>query len=389
MKQILKKKTAMNSKEQYLQKVYTDPGHPASFSGPAKLKQVLDREGRIKVSKKDISSFLEKQDSYTVNRSVRRIFRRGRIVTRGIRDQYDLDLVDMGRLSKFNDNVKFLLTAIDAFSRVAMVKPLKNKTAQTVLDALKTMLSGNYRPRAIRSDMGSEFKNSKLSEFLEANNIKHFFAHPPLKAQIVERFNQSLKQLIYRYLHNRNTYRYIDRLEEIVRSYNTRPHRALGLLSPSEVSKSNEIPLWNEMYINRPYRKRKHRALKGSSRNKLRPVAQFSFKERDLVRVSFNRRSFERSFHQRFSEEVFRIRRRFLRENIPVYLLADLQGEIVQGYFYGPELQKVSLLDDQLFKVQKILKRRGKGRNREVLVRFLGYPPKFDQWLPISAVESI
>ncbi|MCG7889501.1 MAG: hypothetical protein N0C80_04375, partial [Candidatus Thiodiazotropha endolucinida] len=96
-----------------------------------------------------------------------------------------------------------------------------------------------------------------------------------------------------------------------------------------------------------------------------------------------------RSFHQRFSEEVFRIRRRFLRENIPVYLLADLQGEIVQGYFYGPELQKVSLLDDQLFKVQKILKRRGKGRNREVLVRFLGYPPKFDQWLPISAVESI
>ena len=122
------------AEEKYLSKIYIDPSHPASFSGPTKLKEVVDREGKFKISKKDIVSFLEKQDTYTANRPVRRTFRRGHIVTRGIKDQYDLDLIDMGRLSKYNNNVKFLLTAVDAFSRVAMVKPLKDK-------------KGRYRPR--------------------------------------------------------------------------------------------------------------------------------------------------------------------------------------------------------------------------------------------------
>ena len=379
--------------EKYLTRIYTDPGHPASFSGPAKLKRVVDREGKVKVSRKDIDSFLEKQDSYNVNRPVRRTFRRGHIVTRGLRDQYDLDLIDMGRLSKYNENIKFLLTAVDAFSRVAMVKPLKDKKAETVLKALTLMLSGVNKPRSVRSDFDGEFKNAKVKEFFDKSNIKHFFAHPPLKAQIVERFNQSLKQMIYRYLHNRNSYRYIDKLAQIVHSYNARPHRSLGSISPSQVTKSNEIALWNEMYINRPYmgqrRLRKLSSQSRPSRSKLRSLATFTLKIGDFVRVSYNRRAFERSFNQRFSEEVFRVRQRILRDNIPVYLLADLQGQIIRGYFYGPEIQRVSYSADKLFKVEKVLKRRGKGRNREVLVRFLGYPPKFDQWLPHSSVESI
>ena len=116
--------------QKYLTRIYTDLGHPASFSGPAKLKRVVHRVGKIKVSRKDIDSFLEKQDSYNVNRPVRPTFRRGHIVMRGLRDQYDLDLFEMGRLSKYNENIKFILTAVDAFSRVAMVKPLKDKKAE-------------------------------------------------------------------------------------------------------------------------------------------------------------------------------------------------------------------------------------------------------------------
>ncbi|MEW8544139.1 MAG: integrase core domain-containing protein [Candidatus Thiodiazotropha sp.] len=378
------------AKEKYLDHIYTDPSHPASFSGPAKIKQIVDREGKFKISKKDILSFLEKQDTYTVNRPVRRTFRRGHIVTRGIRDQYDLDLIDMGRISKHNDNVKFLLTAVDAFSRVAMVKPLKDKKADTVLEALKLMLGGKNKCRAVRTDFGAEFKNAKVKELFESYNIKHFFAHPPLKAQIVERFNKSLKQMIYKYLHNRSTYRYIDKLAELVHSYNHRPHRSLGALSPSQVTKDNEISLWNEMYINRPYKKRriKDDTVQKHNFTKLRPVSKFSFKVGDLCRVSFSRQAFERSFNQRFSEEVFRVRQRLMRANIPVYLIADLQGQVIRGFFYGPELQRVSQIDQKLFKVEKILKRRGKGKKREVFVRWLGYGPTFDQWIPFSSLES-
>ena len=379
--------------EKYLTKIYTDPSHSASFSGPSKLKQVVDREGKYKISRNEINAFLETQDSYTSNRHVRRKFRRGHIVTRGIKDQYELDLIDMGRLSKYNDNVKFLLTAVDSFTRVAMVTPLKDKKADTVLGALKPMLSGENKCRIVRSDFGAEFKNAKLKAFLDSNNIKQFFAHPPLKAQIVECFNQSLKQLIYRYLHHTNKYRYIDQLDAIITSYNHRPHRSLGTLSPHEVSKKNEVSLWNQMYVNRPYASKAESTRRntniGKKRKSLKPTAKFKLKEGDLVRVSYNRRAFERSFLQRFSEEVFRIRRRILRDNIPTYLLADLNGSVIKGLFYGPELQRVSQDDDKLFKVDKILKYRGKGVNREVLVSWLGYGPAFNQWVPYSSIKTI
>ena len=379
-----------NAEEKYLTRIYTDPSHPASFSGPSKLKQVVDREGKFKISKGDIKAFLEKQDSYTVNRPVRHKFRRGRIVTRGIKDQYDLDLIDMARLSKYNDNVKFLLTSVDTFSRVAMVIALKQKTADAVLEALKVILSDENKCRVLRTDFGAEFKNFKVKAFLDSKNIKHFYAHAPLKAQIVERFNQTLKQLIYRYLHNRNSYRYIDNLADIVKSYNNRPHRSLGGLSPNQVSKENEISLWNEMYVNRPYNNsRTSRRNTKHSISQLRPAAKFRLKQGDLVRVTFNRRAFERSFYQRFSEEVFRIKQRLIRDNIPLYVLADLNGSVIKGFFYGPELQRVSHDANKTFKIEKVLKRRGKGKKREALVRWVGYGPAFDQWIPYSSIESI
>lgn len=153
------------------------------------------------------------------------------------------------------------------------------------------------------------------------------------------------------------------------------------------------------MYINRPNKKRHilRDSVRSSSNSNggggggstLRPVAKFRFKQGDLVRVSYNRHTFERSFNQRFSEEAFRIRQRILRENIPVYLLADLKGAIIKGFFYGPELQKISQSDQKLYKMEKILKRRGKGSNREALIRWAGYPPSFDSWQKLSSVESI
>jgi hypothetical protein len=43
-------------------------------------------------------------------------------------EQLDVYLVDMQPLSKDNDGIKYLLVAIDVFSRYAWVEPLKNKT---------------------------------------------------------------------------------------------------------------------------------------------------------------------------------------------------------------------------------------------------------------------
>jgi transposase InsO family protein len=381
----------METDDQYLRNIYTNPSHPASFTGPEKLKQVVDREGIRDISRKKIRSFLLKQDSYTVNRPVRHAFKRNHVVTRGISDLLDVDLSDFSRISKYNDGVTFLLTSIDVFSRVAFVRPLKNKKSDTVLKALTDILQESGQVRVIRTDSGSEFKNRKMSKFLTENNIKHVFAAPPIKAGYVERLNLTLKRSIYTYLYSNNTFRYIDQLQYIVRAYNRRPHRSLGNISPIEVNKTNEATLFNDMYINRPYRKILKQPLPPKIKKKKMsvPVSRYKFKVGQLVRISHSRRTFERSFDQKFTEEIFKVTHRLRKDNIPLYLLKDFNGESVKGSFYTSELQAVSKSRDDHFKIESIIKHRGKGQNHQVLVRWRGYPSTFDSWLPYSSIKDI
>ena len=61
----------------------------------------------------------------------------------------------------------------------------------------------------------------------------------------------------------------------------------------------------------------------------------------------------------------------------------DLAGEPIKGAFYEAELQKVKQPeDDSLFAVESVLKTRRKrnGRGVEYLVKWQGYPDKFNSW---------
>ena len=60
------------------------------------------------------------------------------------------------------------------------------------------------------------------------------------------------------------------------------------------------------------------------------------------------------------------------------YRLSEWDGTPIKGTFYEPEVQKVQVSDDSLFRVEKVLKRKG----RNVLVRWKGWPSKYDSWIP-------
>ena len=75
--------------------MYTRIPHPASFFGSSKHNQIEVREGVYKIRRKAINSCLEKQDSYSAKRHVRHTFRKGRIGSQGLKDQHDLDLIDI------------------------------------------------------------------------------------------------------------------------------------------------------------------------------------------------------------------------------------------------------------------------------------------------------
>ena len=67
--------------------------------------------------------------------------------------------------------------------------------------------------------------------------------------------------------------------------------------------------------------------------------------------------------------------------------IIDWFNKPVKGTFYQKELQKVNRKDTDIFKVDKVLKYKGGGRNRLAKIRWLNWPKRFDLWIPVSDLE--
>ena len=117
-----------------------------------------------------------------------------------------MDLCDMRALNKENKGVNHILTVIDVFSKFAWVRLLKNKKASTLLDALKSILDFR-KPNSIQADEGKEFFNSDCMAYMKKHDIKMYFTKSEMKAAVVERFNRTFKEKIWKYFTLRDTYR--------------------------------------------------------------------------------------------------------------------------------------------------------------------------------------
>ena len=96
----------------------------------------------------------------------------------------------------------------------------------------------------------------------------------------------------------------------------------------------------------------------------------------------------DREYSQKWTGELFKIDTRFRREGVPVYTILDWDGERVDGTFYEPELQPVTIDPTTEYRVEKILKRLVRNKLKEVLVRWLHWPKKYDSWIPEADVKD-
>ena len=76
---------------------------------------------------------------------------------------WGVDLADMQSLSRKNKGIKYLLCAIDLFSKYAFVIPLKDKKGINIVNAFdKIIKQSNRKPNKIWVDQGGEFYNNVL-----------------------------------------------------------------------------------------------------------------------------------------------------------------------------------------------------------------------------------
>ena len=355
--------------EKTLTSIYLDPSHPASFGGVDAVYRAVKEKGKNKISRKQVQDWLSQQDVYTLHKPARRHYKRSRVIVFGTDEQFQADLADVQNLSRYNKGYKYLLTCIDIFSKYAWVVPLKTKQGQELVKAFQTILASGRKPSKLQTDQGTEFLNRVFQKFLRENNIEFFTVKSGLKASVVERFNRTFKNKMYKYFTAKNTLTYIDVLPQLVKSYNNTYHRSIKM-KPTQVTKANEAKVWDTLY--------------GSDVQKR---VRFKFQVGDRVRISKVKRMFEKPYLPNYTEEMFTIYKRFARQ-LPVYKLKDDAGEILEGTFYEPELQKI-IKNDDVYRVEKILRKRKRKGVVEYLVKWKGYADKFNNWVSERDISKL
>ena len=329
----------------------------------------VKQEGKHNLSRPDIKNWLLTQDAYTLHKAARKKFPRNVYYSDGIDQTWQVDLIDLNKLSKFNRKYKFILTCIDIFSKFAWARPLTDKKGSTVAVALKSIFDVGRLPSQLQSDKGKEFLNREVQKLLKDKNI-HFFTtqNPDTKCAIVERWNRTLKNRIFRYFTKANDFSYHNILQDIVGGYNRSYHRTIKR-TPASVNKDNESSVWLTMYGDLNERRKLARGKKLSL-----------LRSGDLVRISIEKLPFRKGYLRQWSEEIFTVVKR-IDKHRPVYILKDFSGEEIEGTFYAWEIQKVIKSEDSLFKIEKVIKKRKRDGITEHYVKWLGWPEKFNSWV--------
>ena len=131
----------------------------------------------------------------------------------------------MQLISKFNKGFRFLLCAIDIYSKYACVIPLKGKKGITITNAFQKILNeSKHKLYKIRGDKGSEFYNRSMKTWLEKNTIEMNSTHNEGKSVVAERFIKTLKNKIYKYITSISKNVYIDKLDDTFNKYNNTYH---------------------------------------------------------------------------------------------------------------------------------------------------------------------
>ena len=150
------------------------------------------------------------------------------------------DLADMQSLSRKNKGIKYLLCAIDLYSKYAFLIPLKDKKGISIVNAFNKIIKQSERkPYKIWVDQGGEFYNNVFKKWLSDNDIIMYSTYNEGKSVVLERFIRTLKNKLYKHMTATGKNVYYDVLDDIVIEYNNTKHSTIKM-KPVDVKVNNK-----------------------------------------------------------------------------------------------------------------------------------------------------
>ncbi|WAR27435.1 hypothetical protein MAR_013139, partial [Mya arenaria] len=296
----------------------------ASFRGSQILYAILNKKYPGLFTKQFIRQWLDKQTSYATSKQVRRKFRMAQVRVSFIDEQFDADLV-YGHSPGYNND--FFITFIKQFKTV---------------DYSDKHLQSNY------SNICGLLKNISLVDIV--NMFLLTFLEMMFMFMMLCPTYFVITRLM-RYFSYKETATFLPVLQDIGDNYNITYNRAIGM-RPADIKDINQ-----------------EEVIQKKKRSQNVKLKLFKLKVGDYVRISHLKTVFTRPYDQTYSGEVFRVQRRYNRGTLPLYRLRDLQNEDIKGTFYQSEYNPNSA-----FKIERILKTKGKGANQQYFVKWKYYP---------------
>ncbi|PFX12740.1 putative uncharacterized transposon-derived protein F54H12.3 [Stylophora pistillata] len=260
---------------------------------------------------------------------------------------------------------------INTKQKLGWIVPLKNKKGESVAAGFKQIFAEGRVPKKMWTDKGSEYYNQSVKDLFKGKGVELYSTENEKKSSVCERWNRTIKTKMWKQFTIQNNTVYTDILPKILEKYNNTKHRSIGMTPVEASKKKNENAVYLKLY--------------GDKLEVDTQRGKPKFAVGNHVRISkFKRKLFDKGHTPNWSEEIFVVDEVQYTEPI-TYKLKDLLGEEIKGTFYEQEMLKAKQSLSGLFRIEKVIRKKGK----QALVKWSGYPEKFNSWVNVSELQKL
>ena len=180
------------------------------------------------------------------------------------------------------------------------------------------------QPRLLWTDKGKEFYNKNVNQLLSRKNIKLYSTENEEKSSVAERFNRTIKQMMWKMFSANNNTIYVDKIDELLKNYNSSFHRSVQMSPVAASDIKNKHQVFANLYSDEIDKQ----------------VKKPKFRIGDKVRISkYKQKLFDKGFTPKWTKEIFVINE-ILHTKPVTYRVVDLQGETVTEAFMNQNYKK-------------------------------------------------
>ena len=198
---------------------------------------------------------------------------------------------------------------------------------------------------------------------MEKHNITLYSTENEEKSSVVERWNRTIKNKMWKQFTPQGNTQYLDMLPKLLNEYTNTKHSSIKMKPVDGSKKKNEGVVYLNLY------------------DDLEPLSSKpKFKTGDNVRISkYKRKTFDKGYTPNWTEETFTVDK--VQYTNPI---KDLNNEEIQGSFYEPELLKAK---QDVFRIDKVIRKDYK--KKQALVKWKEYSNNFNSWIPLKDLRSV